>query len=45
LAHPSELMAYAGTEAFSVIQDNIRTCAIQGFSVPSNMVSEHGPDQ
>jgi len=38
-------MAYAGTEAFSVIQDNIRTCAIQGFSVPSNMVSEHGPDQ
>ncbi|XP_077084751.1 stereocilin [Siphateles boraxobius] len=39
LAHPSELMAYAGTEAFSVIQDNIRTCAIQGFSVPSNMIS------
>ncbi|XP_016140907.1 stereocilin [Sinocyclocheilus grahami] len=39
LAHPSQLMAYAGTEAFSVIQDNIRTCAIQGFSVPSNMIS------
>ncbi|XP_042583590.1 stereocilin isoform X1 [Cyprinus carpio] len=39
LAHPSQLMAYAGTEAFSVIQDNIRTCAVQGFSVPSNMIS------
>ncbi|XP_067255585.1 stereocilin [Chanodichthys erythropterus] len=39
LAHPSDLMAYAGTEAFSVIQDNIRTCAIQGFSFPSNMIS------
>ncbi|XP_059366823.1 stereocilin-like [Carassius carassius] len=39
LAHPSQLMAYAGTEAFSVIQANIRTCAIQGFSVPSNMIS------
>ncbi|KAK2913811.1 hypothetical protein Q8A67_002210 [Cirrhinus molitorella] len=39
LAHPSQLMAYAGTEAFSVIQDNIRTCAVHGFSVPSNMIS------
>ncbi|XP_067297525.1 uncharacterized protein strc1 [Pseudorasbora parva] len=39
LAHPSELMVYAGTEAFSVIRDNIRTCAVQGFSVPSNMIS------
>ncbi|XP_073692719.1 uncharacterized protein strc1 [Garra rufa] len=39
LAHPSQLMAYAGTEAFSVIQDNIRTCAVHGFSLPSNMIS------
>ncbi|XP_026122207.1 stereocilin-like [Carassius auratus] len=39
LAHPSQLMAYAGTDAFSVIQDNIRTCVVQGLSVPSNMIS------
>ncbi|XP_052417085.1 stereocilin [Carassius gibelio] len=32
-------MAYAGTDAFSVIQDNIRTCVVQGLSVPSNMIS------
>ncbi|XP_043099570.1 stereocilin isoform X2 [Puntigrus tetrazona] len=38
LAHPSQLMTYAGTEAFSVIQDNIRMCVAKGFNVPSNMI-------
>ncbi|XP_056317568.1 stereocilin-like [Danio aesculapii] len=39
LAHPSDLMLYAATDAFSVIQDNIRTCAVQGIGVPSTMIS------
>ncbi|XP_056609124.1 stereocilin [Triplophysa dalaica] len=39
LANYNQLMAYTQTESFSVIQDNIRTCLIQGVSIPSSMIS------
>ncbi|TRZ00957.1 hypothetical protein DNTS_009708 [Danionella cerebrum] len=39
LAHPSDLVTYAGTEAFSVIQGNFRMCAVQGLRFPTNVIS------
>ncbi|KAL1007173.1 hypothetical protein UPYG_G00082990 [Umbra pygmaea] len=38
LSDPVNLLVYRNTKAFSVIQDNIRTCVAQGISVPSDMV-------
>ncbi|XP_055059364.2 stereocilin isoform X1 [Misgurnus anguillicaudatus] len=39
LANYNQLMAYTASEYFSVIQDNIRTCVIQGVSIPSSMIT------
>ncbi|XP_062327175.1 stereocilin isoform X2 [Osmerus eperlanus] len=39
LAEPQNLLLYKDSEAFSGIQDKIRSCAIHGVSLPSNMIS------
>ncbi|MFT7816572.1 stereocilin-like [Arapaima gigas] len=39
LSHPKDLLVYRNTEAFAVIQDNVRTCVSQGLRVPSDMIS------
>ncbi|XP_036439770.1 stereocilin [Colossoma macropomum] len=38
-ANQNDLLAYMGTDASPVIQENIRTCVAQGISVPSSMIS------
>ncbi|XP_045081401.1 uncharacterized protein LOC123492685 [Coregonus clupeaformis] len=39
LSDPKDLQVYRNTEAFSVIQDNIRTCVVQGLRSPSDLIS------
>ncbi|XP_076855509.1 stereocilin [Brachyhypopomus gauderio] len=39
LANWNSLMTYVGTDIFPVIEQNIRTCVIQGISVSSTLVS------
>ncbi|XP_071257607.1 stereocilin [Salvelinus alpinus] len=39
LSDPKDLQVYRNTEAFSVIQDNIRACVAQGLRGPSDMIS------
>uniref|UniRef100_A0A3B3T1U9 Stereocilin 1 n=1 Tax=Paramormyrops kingsleyae TaxID=1676925 RepID=A0A3B3T1U9_9TELE len=39
LARPKDLLVYRNSEAFGVIQENVRRCVSQGLKVPSDMVS------
>ncbi|XP_045071302.1 stereocilin-like [Coregonus clupeaformis] len=39
LSDPKDLQVYRNTEAFSVIQDNIRTCVVQGLRNPSDLIT------
>ncbi|CAB1339535.1 unnamed protein product, partial [Coregonus sp. 'balchen'] len=43
LSDPKDLQVYRNTEAFSVIQDNIRTCVVQGLRSPSDLLAPFLP--